>query len=814
VLKELYFTAGESGVNADEKAERILTVLDAITLDEATKDGEVIVDIEDFKVILDSSPYSKVQIHANAGDAKIEFSHKGVSIVDAENNIFSPAAGGYTKIVVTGNNWHPRQYTITYIENETKTGGGENADKESAALTGIMTDGNLIPVTDGLFTNGTTIQAINLPAGTGQIIVMPQAERGVTVSCQPTLTNNRLTLSADGLTMLYIKAQETDKADRVYTLILSVGAANYPKMLIAVPMRTNYFSGYGIDKDNDLSVYLRDTNGITEQVPVDKFEVSAERTDALGKFSETGNRKVTVTYTLDTTLTASYSVWVRSLTGYTEVLEFYYADNTSGNPDGRMRRNADGDFVIEGTAQNKVIHTIKTDAATGGQTYLLGRKDNEAVTLNLADDGTLNFRQESGGVIHVGTIAELNKIKVDTASLAGKYVLTANVDLLGTATGSGAYGAKEWTPIGASSDPFTGEFDGGNKLVSALKIETDGSNRGFFGLISSSGAAVIVKNVIASGIITGGGTSTGGIVGEVGNRGVVENCENRVEISATDGNNIGGVVGYIEGHSNAANIAEMKNCRNFAPVSRTNNTSGYSVGGVAGWVSGWVTVSDCINESTGTVYSVSFFTGGVAGRVSTATGVPKMVNCSNLGNVTSTNMYIGGVTGYVQNASITGCSNSGSVTHYHDNTGGVAGFVGNGAITACYNTGSVSGMSRTGGVIGDVGPNGAITACYNTGAVSRTSSDLHIGGVVGGRSGGGTITACYWDNSVAGDPANGIGNPADDTNATPFGGASAFPNVGNPLAHTEWGTGDGSGSGKYWKAGTTGGGQLPKLWFE
>jgi hypothetical protein len=91
------------------------------------------------------------------------------------------------------------------------------------------------------------------------------------------------------------------------------------------------------------------------------------------------------------------------------------------------------------------------------------------------------------------------------------------------------------------------------------------------------------------------------------------------------------------------------------------------------------------------------------------------------------------------------------------------------------------------------------------------SGSTETGGVMGCNEYG-TINACYWDNSVTPHPANGIGEPADDTDAAPFNGAAAFPPV--TATNAEWGAGDGSGSGKYWKAGTTGGGQLPKLWFE
>jgi hypothetical protein len=171
--------------------------------------------------------------------------------------------------------------------------------------------------------------------------------------------------------------------------------------------------------------------------------------------------------------------------------------------------------------------------------------------------------------------------------------------------------------------------------------------------------------------------------------------------------------------------------------------------------------------------------------------------------------YVGGVCGY-NYSTITACYNTGSVTVESrlgiGPVGGVCGY-NSSTITACYNTGSVSGNSQVGGVCGYDYSNSTITACYNTGSVSGNS---YVGGVCGYNSSS-SIIACYWKD-ITGDKADyGIGNN--------IAGTSIFALVAwpTPETHQQWGTGYGSGDGKYWKSlGSWNGGNpiYPKLWFE
>jgi hypothetical protein len=177
------------------------------------------------------------------------------------------------------------------------------------------------------------------------------------------------------------------------------------------------------------------------------------------------------------------------------------------------------------------------------------------------------------------------------------------------------------------------------------------------------------------------------------------------------------------------------------------------------------------------------------------------------GSVTGSD-FVGGVSAHSY-GTITACSNSGSVSG-GNYIGGVVGVnYPDGSITACYNTGTVSGGYMDVGGVAGANTSGIITACYNIGNVTGT---VYVGSVVGYNDSG-TITACYWR---AGTATNGIsgGNGGTGTGGTTLFSSSAWPATGT---HTQWGTGNGSGSGKYWK--TLGGWDdvtptYPKLWWE
>ncbi|GHU18029.1 hypothetical protein FACS1894163_09620 [Spirochaetia bacterium] len=413
-----------------------------------------------------------------------------------------------------------------------------------------------------------------------------------------------------------------------------------------------------------------------------------------------------------------------------------------------------------------------TDPSLGGdKEYLIGRTAPSAadiIVLNLAADGKLQFRPAVDGAIPIGSYAEFQLINT---ALAGAYRQEADLDLMGVqwepVGGDHEPVMEEWETVWLEVTPFTGEYDGNNKSIRNIHIKPESAGKTYQGLFGylDSGSEVKKLSILSGTIDTGyRGTSVGSIAGR--NKGVIIECNN-AGVNVTGGTYIGGIAGRNEG--------EITRC--------------YTAAGVG-------------------VYGYGSHVGGIAGRNEGA-----IKECYNDGVEVKGTGKAGGVAGTVDaGGAIIACYNKAAVSG-GDDVGGVAGHV-TGTITAVYNTGAVSGnYSNAGGVIGNFLDGGEIKACYNTGTVSGTSS-VKPGGVIGFLSLTGQIPGpgeCGWDTNSIGEP---VGDTDRDTNGTTFAfgfsGATNFPAVSNG----EWGTGDGSGSGKYWKAGTTGGGQLPRLWFE
>ena len=177
-----------------------------------------------------------------------------------------------------------------------------------------------------------------------------------------------------------------------------------------------------------------------------------------------------------------------------------------------------------------------------------------------------------------------------SANLHGK--LTAPIDLEGSQ-------ANQWTPIGTSSHPYNGTFDGQGFTISNLYFVQKEGNVGLFGC---AGASARIKNIRVVGYIdnsgngataAGGSTTAGGILGRGESGTVIINCS---------------VAGSVLSFSN--------------------------VGGIAG--SGAVTIVNCYNEATVKFYSAMGQVGGGIYGWGGIANTPTLVNCYNVGKIVNT----------------------------------------------------------------------------------------------------------------------------------------------------------------------------------
>jgi hypothetical protein len=386
----------------------------------------------------------------------------------------------------------------------------------------------------------------------------------------------------------------------------------------------------------------------------------------------------------------------------------------------------------------------------------------------------------------------------------------------------------EWTPIGSSLTPFTGNFNGNNKTISGLSINNStASYQGLFGYISGNLAKV--ENLSVEITITGSSAYVGGIAGYITN-GEIVGCSVTGEVSGAS--RVGGVVGY--------NSGQVQNCSAAGNVSGTGASSQY-IGGVVGYISSGQ-VQNC--SAAGEVSGASSV-GGVVGNNANNATVQK---CSVTGNVSGTGNYVGGVVGYngavggggASNCTVQNCSVTGNVSGA-SSVGGVVGGgnASNSRVENCYAEGEVIGTDNVGGVVGYISVSNNSTVvkdCHATGNVSSTGDHVggvagqptmvilescyatgnvkgrdNVGGVAGSNTFGSTVKDCYATGEVSGVSSVGgvVGNNTNANNNTvqncyATGNVSGTGNsvggvVGsnNAMVQNCYATGNVSGTGNY-----------------
>ncbi|MFP4173880.1 MAG: GLUG motif-containing protein [Candidatus Hydrogenedentota bacterium] len=304
-------------------------------------------------------------------------------------------------------------------------------------------------------------------------------------------------------------------------------------------------------------------------------------------------------------------------------------------------------------------------------------------------------------VIEVSTIEGLQEIGEDQESLDGDYVLTSNIN---------ASGLDNFEPIGDSSKPFTGVFDGNEYVITGLTIDRPETNfAGLFGYVGNEGE---IRNVTLEECDVMGGRAVGGLVGK--NQGTV--LKSDVIGSVIGGERVGGLIGWNQGD-----------------VSGSHAT---------GFVDGQEKIGGLVGENN-RIISMSHATA----------------------DVTATDNYVGGLVGRNDQGTVSQSYAMGDVVGGEDYAGGLVGLNlgGNGNIKNSYATGAVIGGKRVGGLVGYATTKSKVINSYSTGKVEGEADD--IGGLVGGIGGGGEVTNSFWDieTSAQSESAGGDGGEGKST---------------------------------------------------
>ena len=298
-------------------------------------------------------------------------------------------------------------------------------------------------------------------------------------------------------------------------------------------------------------------------------------------------------------------------------------------------------------------------------------------------------QKNSNGVYQIGSAEELygfaqlvNSRTEQSASAVLTTDIVVNTGMLkddGTLN-SGTF--TDWTPIGNSSNQYTGKFDGQGHTISGLYFnDTDTENVGLFGWVDSGGE---IKNVGVIDSYFNGNNYVGGVCG-YNNSGKIIGCYNTGTVSGTGitSQYIGGVCGFNDFGGT------ITGCYNTGIVSGNN-----TVGGVCGFNIGAIT--GCYNTGTVSGNDGSWNVGGVCGRNGSSGAITGSYNTGTV----SGSSEVGGVCGQNERGIITGCYNIGAVSSSNGHVGGVCG-ENDGTMTGCYtNSGGMCGVD-----------NGTVTAC-------------------------------------------------------------------------------------------------------
>lgn len=185
--------------------------------------------------------------------------------------------------------------------------------------------------------------------------------------------------------------------------------------------------------------------------------------------------------------------------------------------------------------------------------------------------------------------------------------------------------SSDWTPIGTSTYPFKGTFDGNGKTVTlGIKADANQSQAGLFGTIATDAKVEKLAVNITSGGITSTASAAPSNAGAIAaiNNGTINQCYVTGDGFILSANGTNSYAGGIAG----SNGGTISNCYNLIPVKVDNGTTAYA-GGIAGHNTG--TVKKCFASgevSTAAQTHTTEAAGGIVG-FNDGAGSGKITNC-------------------------------------------------------------------------------------------------------------------------------------------------------------------------------------------
>jgi filamentous hemagglutinin family protein len=238
------------------------------------------------------------------------------------------------------------------------------------------------------------------------------------------------------------------------------------------------------------------------------------------------------------------------------------------------------------TASNFSGFTFTTTPGASGNNWVM-----------VDSNGTLN---NSGGALgatfpmlaseYSTTVNNAHQLQLMAMNLSGTYTLGQNIDASNTATALKDIWSTTggFVPVGNSSTPFTGSFDGLNHTISNLTINLPTTS--YVGLFGITPSGSLIQNVgLVGGSVSGGNYYVGFLVGY--NNGTISNsyATGAVSGSGWDGGLVGANFGSI-GTSYATGAVTGSGVGGLVGENYRSISNSYAMGRVTGstWLGGLV----------------------------------------------------------------------------------------------------------------------------------------------------------------------------------------------------------------------------------
>ena len=261
-------------------------------------------------------------------------------------------------------------------------------------------------------------------------------------------------------------------------------------------------------------------------------------------------------------------------------------------------------------------------------------------------------------VVRISSATELASIRTNSASLAGDYALTGNIDLSDI---------SNWQPIGNEANKFTGSFDGNGYNISGVS-STGYQYAGLFGVVedaSISNIGVLVGSISSSS--SSSSPYSGGLVGyasssDISNSYAIVTGDISSSSSSSSSSFSGGLVGRAEYSPISNSYAVVGGSISSSSSSSSSYRSSYS-GGLVGRAeyspisNSYAVVERSVSSSTSYSSYSSSYSGGLVGgidggTISNSYAVVEGSISSLLGYSSNSNSYSGGLVGRINGGTI------------------------------------------------------------------------------------------------------------------------------------------------------------------